>query len=257
MENSKSQEFIYGVHPVHQALETGKRRCYKLVIEEGQPNSRLAALLKQAQPSSIRVEVLPRSVFRKKYGNEKHQGIIGYFSPVETWSIESLAAEAFRQTPLPTLALLDNIQDPQNLGAIIRSAYVLGVQGVVIPKHRSAVINETVSKCSAGAVESLPIATVSNLAQSIESLKKLKFWVVGLDMAGATMLQDFEFNMPTAVLIGGEEKGIRPLLKKACDFTVAIPMTGSLGSLNASAASAVVFYEIHKQREAARKTKSQ
>ncbi len=255
MENSKTQEFIYGVHPVQQALDTGKRRCYKLVIEEGRPNTRLAALLKQAQPLNIKVEVLPRPVFRKKYRTEKHQGIIGYFSPVETWALEPLVEEAFRQTPFPTLALLDSIQDPQNLGAIIRSAYVLGVQGIVIPKHRSAVINETVSKCSAGAVESLPVATVSNLAQSIETLKKLKFWVVGLDMSGATPLHDFEFNMPVAVLIGGEEKGIRPLLKKACDFTVAIPMAGSLGSLNASAASAVMFYEIRKQREADNQTK--
>ena len=257
MGNPKSQEFISGVHPVQQALATGKRRCYKLVIEEGRPNNRLAALLQQAQPLSIRVEVLPRPVFRKKYGAEKHQGIIGYFSPITTWSLESLMAEAFHQTPVPTLALLDSIQDPQNLGAIIRSAHVLGVQGVVIPKHRSAVINETVSKCSAGAVESLPVAIVSNLAQSIEILKKLKFWVVGLDMSGATALQDFEFNMPVAVLIGGEEKGIRPLLKKACDYTVAIPMTGSLGSLNASAASAVLFYEIRKQRKAAKKTRPQ
>jgi len=256
MENSKNQEFIYGVHPVQQALETGKRSCFKLVIEEGQPNSRLAALLKKAQPLKIQIETLPRTVFRKKYGTEKHQGIIGYFSPIETWSLESLVEEAFRQTPLPTLALLDSIQDPQNLGAIIRSAHVLGVQGVVIPKHRSAVINETVFKCSAGAVESLPVATVSNLALSIEFLKKSKFWVVGLDMSGEVTLPDFEFNMPTAVLIGGEEKGIRPLLKKACDFTVSIPMAGSLGSLNASAASAVMFYEIQKQRRATGKTKS-
>jgi 23S rRNA (guanosine2251-2'-O)-methyltransferase len=125
---------------------------------------------------------------------------------------------------------------------------VLGLQGLVMPKHRSAPLNETVAKCSAGAIESLPIATVSNLKQAADLLKEKGFWIVGVDMEGDRACYEFDFNTPVALVIGGEEKGVRPILKKTCDFTVSIPMAGELDSLNLSTAAAIVFYEIHKQR---------
>ncbi len=248
MSGYKNQEMVYGVHPLQQALALGKRECYKIVLEQGQPPARLAPLLKLAKQQKTRVETLPREAFRKQFGKLNHQGIVGYFSPIRTLELATLIEQAFKSGPHPALVLADEIQDPQNLGALIRSAYVLGLQGLVVPKHRSAPINETVAKCSAGAVESLAIACVANLKQAAELLKEKGFWIVGVDMAGERPCYEFDFNMPVALIIGGEGKGMRPLLKKSCDFTVSIPMAGELGSLNASTAGAIVFYEIQRQR---------
>jgi 23S rRNA (guanosine2251-2'-O)-methyltransferase len=248
MSEKKKQEMVYGVHPLQQALSLGKRGCYKIILEKGDPPARLAPLLKLAETQGTRVETLPPEVFRKKYGKLNHQGIVGYFSPIQTLELETLIEQAYQSCTHPALVLADEIQDPQNLGALIRSAWVLGLQGLVLPKHRSAPLNETVAKCSAGAIESLPIATVSNLKQAADLLKEKGFWIVGVDMVGDRACYEFDFNTPVALIIGGEEKGVRPILKKTCDFSVSIPMAGELDSLNLSTAAAIVFYEIHKQR---------
>ena len=239
---------VYGVHPLQQALSLGKRECYKIILEKGDPPARLAPLLELVKTQGVRVENLPPEAFRKKYGKLNHQGIVGLFSPLQTLELETLIEQAYQSSTHPALVLADEIQDPQNLGALIRSAWVLGLQGLVMPKHRSAPLNETVAKCSAGAIESLPIATVSNLKQAADLLKEKGFWIVGVDMEGDRACYEFDFNTPVALIIGGEEKGVRPILKKTCDFTVSIPMAGKLDSLNLSTAAAIVFYEIHKQR---------
>lgn len=248
MSEKNKQERVYGVHPLQQALSLGKRKCHKIVLEKGTPPARLASLLQLAEDQGIRVETPSSEAFRKKYGKLNHQGIVGYFSPIQTLELETLIEQAYQSCTHPALVLADEIQDPQNLGALIRSAWVLGLQGLVLPKHRSAPLNETVAKCSAGAIESLPIASVSNLKQAAETLKEKGFWIVGIDMEGDRACYEFDFNTPVALVIGGEEKGVRPILKKACDFTVSIPMAGELDSLNLSTAAAIVFYEIHKQR---------
>lgn len=248
MGEKNKQEIVYGVHPLQQALSLGKRECYKIILEKGNPPARLAPLLKLAEDQGIRVETLTPEVFRKKFGKLNHQGIVGHFSPLQTLELETLIEQAYQSCTHPALVLADEIQDPQNLGALIRSAWVLGLKGLVLPKHRSAPLNETVAKCSAGAIESLPIATVSNLKQAADLLKEKGFWIVGVDMEGDRACYEFDFNTPVALIIGGEEKGVRPILKKACDFTVSIPMTGKLDSLNLSTAAAIVFYEIYKQR---------
>lgn len=240
------ENFIYGINPVQEALKAG--RCHKIVIEDGKQHSRIRPITDLARTQGIRIEALPGQVFKKKYPSCVHQGVIAYISEKETVSLSGLVELAFQADPQPTLVLLDEIQDPHNMGAIIRSAEVLGIQGLIIPKHRSAPLNETVAKCSAGAIEILPVAWVTNLAQAIEELKEAKFWIVGVDMDGEKKCHEFDFNMPTALVIGGEEKGIRPIVKKACDFTVCIPMKGQIQSLNASTASAVVFYEILRQK---------
>ncbi|MDH5762984.1 MAG: 23S rRNA (guanosine(2251)-2'-O)-methyltransferase RlmB [Nitrospinota bacterium] len=251
MSEKNKQEMVYGVHPLHEALTLGKRECHKIVLEKGKPPARLTPLLDLAQTRGIRIETLPREVFRKKFGKFNHQGIVGYFSSIQILELETLIEGAYQAHSHPTLVLADEIQDPQNLGALIRSAWVLGLQGLVIPKHRSSPLNETVAKCSAGAIESLPIAMVGNLNQAAETLKEKGFWIVGVDMDGDRACYEFDFNTPVALVIGGEEKGVRPLLKKTCDFVVSIPMSGKLGSLNASTAGAIVFYEIQKQKAGA------
>ena len=241
-------DFLYGINPVLEALKASERRCYRVIVEEGKTNPRLKSLVELCHVHRIKVESVSKTEFQKRYRSYSHQGVIGYFSVKETLELEKLIAQAFLETPHPVLVLLDGIQDPQNLGAIIRSAEALGIQGVVLPKHRVAALNETVAKCSSGAIEQLPVSWVTNLAQAIDELKGADFWVVGVDPQGETPCNEFKFEMPIALLLGSEGKGIRPLLKKACDFTVSIPMTGSMSSLNASAAGAVTFYEILRQR---------
>ncbi len=248
---NKQPSIIYGIRPLQEALNSGKRRCHKIVVDKGKQNSAIKSILETCQSNQITVETLPRDAFRKKYGACSTQGIVGQFSSKELLHLDELVRQAYQQTPTPTLVMLDGIQDPQNMGAIIRSAEVLGIQGVVIPNRRTAPINETVAKCSAGAVETLPIATTENFAQAIEELKKARFWIVGVDMAGDQHCGQFNFDMPTALIIGGEEKGIRPLLKKSCDFMVSIPMEGRINSLNAATAGAIIFYEILRQKKTA------
>lgn len=247
---SSNTEIIVGLHAVRKALESGDRACEKLVVASGGPGNRLRPILDLARKKGIQVDTLSPAVFQKRYKDKNSQNLVGYFSIRRSQNLEELLALTSAH-PNPIVVILDEIQDPQNLGALIRSAWVLGLQGLVLPKHRSAPLNETVAKCSAGAIESLPIASVSNLKQAAETLKEKGFWIVGIDMEGDRACYEFDFNTPVALVIGGEEKGVRPILKKACDFTVSIPMAGKLDSLNLSTAAAIVFYEIHKQRIAA------
>ncbi len=240
---------LYGINPIQEALKASKRQCHKIVVKEGASNRRVQALLNSAKSLKVMIEELPPKQFQKQYGAYAHQSIIGYFSSKEPLNIKDLIRQSFKTTATPTLVLLDGIQDPQNLGAIIRSAEVFGVQGVILPERRSASITETVAKCSAGAIEIIPVACVSNLVQTLEVLKSEGFWAVGVDSQGEKPCYELKFDFPTALVIGGEEKGIRPLLRKQCDFTVHIPMQGTLDSLNAAAASAVLFYEISRQKK--------
>lgn len=247
--NPTEQSLIVGINPVREALLASKRRCYRLIVEQGKTPPRIQAVIELAKEKRIPIEPLPRTAFQNKFKNQVHQGIAGYFSIIATLELGSLIETAFRQSSLPTLVILDGIQDPQNLGAIIRSAETLGIQGMILPKHGTSSLNETVAKCSSGAIEHLPIAWVTNLARCIEQLKEAGFWVAGVVPDGEMPCYQYEFNTPVALVIGGEEKGIRPLLKKSCDVTLAIPMKGQLESLNAASASTVVFYEILRQKK--------
>ena len=244
----KKQPILYGINPIQEALKAAKRRCYKIVVKEGAVNPRVQTLLTLAKSLDVKIERVHPKEFQKTYGAYAHQSIIGYFSPKEPLKINDLIQQALKTTSTPTLVLLDGIKDPQNLGAIVRSAEVFGVQGIILPERRSASITETVAKCSAGAIEIIPVACVNNLVQTVEILKSKGFWAVGVDSTGEKPCYELQFNFPTALVIGGEEKGIRPLLRKQCDFTVHIPMQGRLDSLNAAAASAVIFYEISRQK---------
>ena len=241
-------DILYGINPITEALKVSKRKCFRVVLEGGKINPRLKALMSLVQSKNILIESLPKEEFKKRYRSYIHQGVIGYFSIKETVGLHELISGALEKSTNPILVILDGIQDPHNLGAIIRSAAAMGIQGMVLPKHRVAPLNETVAKCSSGAIEKLPITWVPNLSNAMEKLKESGFWIVGIDPEGTTSCYDFKFDMPVALLIGNEGKGIRPLLKKNCDFTLSIPMANSMNSLNASTAGAVVFYEALRQK---------
>ncbi|MFT4578112.1 MAG: 23S rRNA (guanosine2251-2'-O)-methyltransferase [Nitrospinales bacterium] len=247
--NSFDQSSIFGLNPVFEALKARKRRCYKLFIEQGKSQTRLNSLIELARENKVPIETIPKTDFQKKYRSHNHQGVVGVFAIIQALELDELVQQAFQRTRLPVLVVLDSIQDPQNLGAIIRSAETLGIHGMILPKNRTSTINETVAKCSSGAIEHLPIAWVTNLTRGVEDLKEKGFWIAGVVPDGDTPCHQYKFDTPVVLVLGGEEKGIRPLLKKSCDVTLNIPMQGAIGSLNASAAAAILFYEALRQKK--------
>ena len=187
------QTLIVGINPVREALLASRRHCYKLFVEQGKTPPRIQAVVKLAQEKQILIEPLPKATFQKKFPNQVHQGLAGYFSHIATLELEDLIEIALQKTPLPTLVILDGIQDPQNLGAIIRSAETLGIQGLILPKHGSPALNETVAKCSSGAIEHLPITWVTNLTRCIEQLKEAGFWIAGVVPDGEIPCYQYQF----------------------------------------------------------------
>ena len=243
------QSLIFGINSVQEALLASNRRCYRLIVEQGTLSPRIQALVNMAKEKLIPIEPITKSAFQNKFKNQVHQGVAGYFSDIVTLELEKLLEKAFQNSTLPTLVILDGVQDPQNLGAIIRSAETLGIQGMILSKHRTPSLTETVAKCSSGSIEYLPISRVNNLVRCVGQLKEAGFWVAGVVPDGEILCNHYQFNTPVALIIGGEGKGIRPLLKKSCDVTLAIPMKGQVRSLNAASASAVVFYENLRQKK--------
>ena len=247
--NSFDHSTIFGLNPVFEALKARKRRCYNLIIEKGKSQTRLNLLIELARENNVPIQTMPKTDFQKQYRSHNHQGVVGIFAIIQALELDELVQQAFQRSQLPVLVVLDSIQDPQNLGAIIRSAESLGIHGMILPKNRTSTINETVAKCSSGAIEHLPIAWVTNLTRGVEQLKEKGFWVAGVVPDGDIPCHKYKFDTPVVLVLGGEQKGIRPLLKKSCDITLNIPMQGAIGSLNASAAAAILFYEALRQKK--------
>ncbi len=179
---------------------------------------------------------------------ERHQGIVATLSRVPYADVAKILAAARARGEAPLVALLDEIQDPHNLGAIIRSAEAAGVHGVVITKRRAAGVTEAVFRASAGAVAHIPVVKVANLKNAIEALKKERIWIVGADQDARETYNEADLTGPLGIVIGGEGKGLRRLVREHCDFTVRIPMSGKVNSLNASVAAALMFFEVKRQR---------
>jgi 23S rRNA (guanosine2251-2'-O)-methyltransferase len=242
------REIIYGINPVMEALKAERVAVNKVLLAEGKDSPVLRVLQQLAREKGIPVHRCPQALLNRETGSEHHQGVLAYQAgtPYATW--ETLEQRIARNPGFSVVLILDSIEDPQNLGSLIRTAEACGVQGVVIPKDRAAGLTPTAVKISAGAAAHLPIVRVTNLAQTIGDLKKMGFWVVGAEAGGAKSLYEMKFDMNVALLIGSEGKGIRPLLLKNCDFTVSIPMRGKISSLNTAMAGAVILYEILRQQ---------
>ncbi len=247
--------YIYGLSPVLEALRARRRQIHKILIAAGSNPSRLNELSDLARRAGISLEKRDRRSLDELTRNANHQGVVALVSEssksskrnagyVETDAIVDSMGD------LPLLVLLDGIEDPHNLGAILRSCEGAGVDGVFIPEHRAAGLNETVAKTSAGAVEYIKIARVTNLVPLIEDLKERGVWVVGIEGGAETVYTDFDFNVPLALVMGSEGKGIRRLIREKCDAVVSISMRGHLNSLNVSVATGVVLFEALRQRQA-------
>jgi 23S rRNA (guanosine2251-2'-O)-methyltransferase len=239
---------IYGVSPVLEALRSGTRQIERVVIADGARHERLRELIETAKRAGVPVRREPRAALDRLTNNANHQGVIAIGAAAGYMD----EAEALDQiTPETILVLLDGVEDPHNLGAIIRTAECAGASAVIIPQRRAAHITEVVAKTSAGATEYLPIARVTNLASFIEQLKKRNVWVVGLEQSGEMSYTEYDYRGAVALVFGGEGHGLRRLVREHCDTVVSIPMLGRITSLNVSVAVGVVLFEAVRQRKSA------
>ncbi len=241
-------EIIYGFHPVFEALKASRRKVFKVQIAGDKPSDRLEKVAALAASLNLDVEIVKTTRLNQLAGTVQHQGVAATVSLFPLVDMENIVDKCGSEHQNQFLVLLDSVLDPQNLGAIIRTAVAVGVDAVVIPKNRSASPTPAVARASAGALEHVNLAKVTNLVTAIKKLKAKGIWIFGLDRAADVSMYSAELTRPLAIVIGGEEKGIRPLVKKHCDYWVSIPQKGPVKSLNASAAAAVAMYEILRQR---------
>jgi 23S rRNA (guanosine2251-2'-O)-methyltransferase len=240
-------EQIVGRHPVLEALKAGTP-VNKILVAEGVGGGSLEELIAKAREQGIVVQRVPRRKLEHIAVSPHHQGVVAYVSPKEYVETEDIVARV-QASPRPGLVVvLDEVEDPFNLGSILRTAEGAGVHGVIIPKRRSAPLTAAVAKASAGALEHMPVARVSNVAQTLEKLKKAGFWITGADANAPVLYDRVDYTAPTAFVIGNEGKGLGKLVKDRCDYLVRLPMVGKVGSLNAGVAAGILLYEALRQR---------
>lgn len=239
-------ELIFGVNPVKESLQ-GTRGAYNLYVQISATDHRVEKIIKLAEQRGVAVHRREKMDLTKMCASSHHQGIALEVEPFRYADLDDLLALKSKAVSAGFLLVLDGIQDPHNLGALIRSAACAGAIGVIIPKDRACGITAAAEKASAGAVETIPVAMVTNIAQSLETLKKSGYWVYGLDGAAKQSVYGVDFSGDVALVIGSEGEGIRPLVRKQCDVIMAIPQYGGVGSLNASVAGGIAMFEVARK----------
>lgn len=248
-------EVIYGINSIRALLQRREGGLRKIIIASGRGGSSVKEIIEIAGQAVIPVEFSHRKYLDELAGTSDHQGVIGLCKPFVYADLDELIKNRNQSFNFDLILVLDNIMDPHNLGSIIRTAHCLGANGVVIPEDRAAPVTAVVNKASAGSVAQIPVARVVNISQTLDYLKDKGFWVFGAKVRGGSNLHEMDFNCPVALVLGGEAKGIRPLVKKKCDFLLTIPMPGSFDSLNVAVASGIIQYEIFCQRSKTRAVK--
>ncbi len=239
---------IFGIHPVSEALKSGSRSFDYVGISRERHDQRMQRIIDACRASGVQVKFLPREELDRAANTNTHQGVIAVTSGKQYADVDMLIDR--RKGEHSFIVVLDGIEDPHNLGALIRTADGAGADGVVIPERRAVGLTGTVVKASAGASEHLPIARVTNISRTLEELKERNVWTVGLDERGTQSYDELDYNMHCALVLGAEGKGLHDLVRKRCDFLVSIPMLGHVPSLNVSVAGAVVMFEVARQRRA-------
>ncbi|AJE04870.1 23S rRNA (guanosine(2251)-2'-O)-methyltransferase RlmB [Geobacter pickeringii] len=241
------EELLYGINPVMEALR-GKRRAFELFVSRDSQDRRLEKLLALAAERDVPVRNRDKRDISRLCGTDHHQGVALRLEVFPYADLPELIS-GWRNSGDPGLILvLDGVQDPHNLGALIRSAACAGAHGVIIPKDRAARVNSTVEKSAAGAAETIAIAQVTNLSQALDELKDAGFWIYGTSDRADSSLYEQDLRGNVVIVVGGEGEGIRPLTGKKCDFLISIPLQGGVSSLNASVAGGVVLFEAVRQR---------
>ena len=246
------EDVLIGRNAVTEALKSG-RGINKLLVANGDKEGSIREILALAHERGVLVQNVERLKIESLAGGLRHQGVLAYVPPVDYVELDEILARIAKSGAEPFLLLLDELEDPHNLGALLRTADAAGVQGVLIPKRRSCPLSSTVAKTSAGAVEYVPVARIGNVAQTLRSLKEKGYWVAGADMDGTVDYYDANFTGPLVLVVGSEGHGIGRLTKELCDFLVRLPMLGKINSLNASVAGSILMYEAMHQRLRAKK----
>lgn len=247
MENSNNN-IICGRNPVLEALRSG-REIDRLFVAHGTGGGSVTAIIAKCRAKGILIKEISPQKLDYYCGGANHQGVAVMFASQEYAAVDDMFALADSRGEKPFLIICDEIEDPHNLGAIIRTAEATGVHGVIIPERRSASLNATVAKAACGALEYVPVARVTNIANTIDSLKERGVWVFGADMDGEDYTKT-DFDTPCALVIGNEGKGIGALTAKKCDAILSLPMLGKINSLNASVAAGILMYEVVRSRKA-------
>ncbi len=248
LDRKPSVQMIAGRQPVMEALKAGTL-IEKIVILFGVKGAVIEKIRKMAKQNRVPCVEVGKQKFRDLVSDTTTQGVVAIVGTKRYVDVPDILNVARKRNESPFVLILDEIQDPQNLGAIIRTAECAGAHGIVIPKHNAAYVNQTVVKASAGATEHLLIAKVTNIAQTIDELKKQGVWIVGTDSGAGKLYSQIDFTMPVALVIGSEGSGMRKLTRDKCDFVVKIPLFGKVSSLNASAAAALIIYEVVRKRK--------
>ncbi|MBN1842446.1 MAG: 23S rRNA (guanosine(2251)-2'-O)-methyltransferase RlmB [Deltaproteobacteria bacterium] len=241
-------DLLYGIHPLCEAFAAGRREIRNLYVSKRRGIKGIKTILERARIKGIPVQHKPPDFFQSRFGDLVHQGVAAQVGDLPLTNENAILKKAERDAALPLILTLDGIVDPQNLGSIVRTALSMGVHGIILSKARSAPLSPTVSKASAGAMEHMLFSRVPNLVSALQRLKKAGLWVVGAHAASKQPVDQFDFNVGLVLVIGGEGKGIRPLVRKTCDCLVAIPQETEVDSLNAAVAGAIVMYEVRRQR---------
>lgn len=243
------RNFVYGLHAIRAVIERAPERLLELWIAEARDDVRSRELTERAHAVGIKVQSATADSLAKLVGPVAHQGAVAAVRPLKPWDEHELIANLSQMAVgVPLLLVLDGITDPHNLGACLRTADAAGVQAVILPKDRSAVVDGVVRKVAAGAAEFVPVVSVINLARALDLVKEQGIWVVGTDGEAQQTLYSADLNRPLALVLGAEGGGMRRLTRERCDFVVRIPMSGQMESLNVSVAAGVVLFEARRQR---------
>lgn len=241
------EDVLIGRNAVIEAIRSG-RGINKLLIADGDKEGSVKEVISLAKEQGLVIQFVERSKIEGIAGGLRHQGVLAYVAPVAYSDLETILQAAETKGEAPFLLLLDELEDPHNLGALLRTADATGVHGVLIPKRRSVPLTATVAKTSAGAVEYVPVARIGNIAQTLRKLKDKGFWVAGADMDGSQNYYEADLTGPLVLVVGSEGHGMSRLTKEQCDFIVKMPMVGKINSLNASVAGSILMYESMRQR---------
>ncbi|HEY5074329.1 MAG TPA: 23S rRNA (guanosine(2251)-2'-O)-methyltransferase RlmB [Pyrinomonadaceae bacterium] len=249
--SSANQDLLYGVNPLLEALRAGERIPAEIVVAEGARDERLRELIELARTRNVTVKRVPRASIDRAIGNTHHQGVMARVAAARYADVDDLVSSIATRVGSesePLVVVLDGVEDPRNLGAILRTAECAGVDGVFVPERRAAGLTDAVAKAAAGAVEHVPVARATNLSRLIEELKERNVWVIGTVADASMSYTEWDWTRPSAVVLGGEGAGLHRLVSEHCDVLVSIPVRGKIQSLNVSVAAGIVLYEALRQR---------
>ncbi|HAA2981888.1 TPA: 23S rRNA (guanosine(2251)-2'-O)-methyltransferase RlmB [Listeria monocytogenes] len=246
MEQENEQEWIGGRNPVLEVLRSD-RDIHKIYVQEGSQKGVLKQVLTLAKERKIQVQFVPKQKIEKVVGGA-HQGVAAQVAAYQYAELDDLFTAAEAKDEMPFFIILDELEDPHNLGSIMRTADSVGAHGIIIPKRRSVGLTQTVAKASTGAMEYVPVVRVTNMVRTMEELQKRGLWIFGTDAKGSSDYRTMDVDMPLAIVIGSEGFGMSRLVREKCDFLVHLPMRGKVTSLNASVAASLLLYEVYRKR---------